>query len=45
MGGGRTARGAGEVGLALVDRTFWRRWARWLMTVSLASGQHLAALE
>jgi hypothetical protein len=45
MGGGIPARGAKEVGLGFVDRTFWRCWARWPMIVSLASGQYLAAFE
>jgi hypothetical protein len=44
-GGGGTARGAGEVGMGFVDRTFWHCWARWPMTVSLTSGQYLAVVK
>ena len=40
-----THKRAGVGCLGLVDRTFWRCWARWPMIISSASGQYLEALE
>ena len=35
--------GGGDRGL--VDRTFWRVWVMWPMSVASDDGQYLAALE